>query len=117
VIAPLTNGYTIDLGKTGTRLNVRATPVGTAGSVVFRLDGRVASSETYAPYSIGGDTGGQFNDWTPTVGDHTLVVTQYAGAGGTGAVQGTTTVSFKVVAPTVPPPPRRRWRPRRPWPG
>ncbi|MDB5296199.1 MAG: C-terminal target protein, partial [Phycisphaerales bacterium] len=105
VIAPLVDGYVIDLAKTGTRLNVRATPAaGTApGSLVFELDGAVVSTETYAPYSVAGDDANGFNDWTPPAGKHTLRVTQYAGAGGSGAAQGTTTVAFTVLpAATTP---------------
>jgi hypothetical protein len=89
-IATLTNGYTIDLARTGTRLNVRAVPRGSAGSIVFKLDGRVIKVESYAPYTIGGDAGRDYYDWTPPVGRHTLQVVQYSRANGTGTVQGTT---------------------------
>ncbi|MDB5295787.1 MAG: hypothetical protein JWO31_1770 [Phycisphaerales bacterium] len=106
-IATLTDGYVIDMGQTGTRLNIQVLPVGTAGSIAFRIDGADVKTETSAPYTIGGDAGvGQFNDWTPPVGTHTLQVVQYSGAGGTGTVQGTTTLTFTALAPTtVPPPP------------
>ncbi|MDB5297528.1 MAG: C-terminal target protein, partial [Phycisphaerales bacterium] len=111
-IATLTDGYVIDLAAVGTRLNVRALPAGSAGSIQFLIDGAVAKTETTAPYAIGGDGTAangavDYLDWTPPIGDHTLTVVQYAGAGATGAVQGTTALRLTVLpaGPTSPPPP------------
>jgi hypothetical protein len=95
----------IDMGQTGTRLNLEGKPNGAAGSIQFRIDGQPVRTESAAPYTIGGDAGTDYLDWTPPLGTHTLDVVQYAGANGTGAVLGTTTLSFTAVAPQVPPPP------------
>ncbi|MDB5294532.1 MAG: polymorphic rane protein, partial [Phycisphaerales bacterium] len=103
-IATLTDGYVIDLGSVGTRLNIRALPVGTAGSIVFKIDGAVVKTETTAPYAIGGDNGpSDYLDWTPPVGQHVLQVVQYSAAGGAGTVQGTTTLALTVLAAPLPP--------------
>ncbi|MDB5294678.1 MAG: conserved repeat domain protein, partial [Phycisphaerales bacterium] len=109
-IATLTDGYVIDLNAVGTRLNIRGLPVGTAGSIEFRIDGTMIKTETYAPYTIGGDATAangtvDYLDWTPPAGTHTLTVLQWTGAGGTGSIAGTTTLSFTTipVADTTPP--------------
>ena len=104
VIGPVTNGMTIDLGKVGTRLNIRALPNGAAGSVQFKIDGQVIKTETNAPYTIGGDNGTDYLDWTPPVGAHTLELVQWSGAGGTGTVQATSTYALTVDAAPVPGP-------------
>ncbi|QOV88004.1 PKD domain-containing protein [Humisphaera borealis] len=102
----LTDGAKIDLNTLGSKLNIAATPVGTAGSIQFKLDGVVVKNETYAPYTIGGDAGTNFLDWTPPVGSHTLQVLQFSKADATGTLMGTTTLKLDVVGvTTVPPPP------------
>jgi hypothetical protein len=114
-IATLTDGYVIDMNDVGTRLTIRANPVGPAGSMVFKLDGAVYRTETYAPFSIGGDDGwDDFRDWTPTAGEHTLEILQYSQAGGGGSVVASTALAFSVVAPAATarrPRGRRRRRP------
>lgn len=102
-IATLTDGYVIDKNQVGARVTIRALPVGAAGSIVFKLDGQIVSTETYAPYSIGGDIGGDLQDWSAPAGQHALQVTQYSGPTGTGTVQGTTALSFTVVDPAAVP--------------
>ena len=104
VIARMTDGYVIDMGQVGTKLNIRATPAGAAGSIVFKLDGASVRTETYAPYGIGGDAGGNdFLDWTPPTGTHTVQILQYSAAGGGGSVVASNTFSFTAVAPGSPP--------------
>lgn len=48
-ISAMTDGMTIDTGVVGTALSITAQPAGKAGSVVFKLDGKTVSTETYAP--------------------------------------------------------------------
>jgi hypothetical protein len=97
-IATLADGDTIDLDAVGPRINIRATPDGAAGSLVFKWNGRIVQRETYAPYSIGGDDGTGYNDWAlPAPGPHTLEVLQYSGAAGTGSVVGMTTLRLTVL--------------------
>ena len=97
-IATLTDGYVIDMNQTGTRLNVRAVPPGAAGSIAFKWDGQVVRTESYAPYTIGGDNGADFYDWTPPAGRHTLELVQYSGTGGSGDIVGVTTLRLTVIA-------------------
>ncbi|QOV88005.1 PKD domain-containing protein [Humisphaera borealis] len=97
-ISAMTDGMTIDTGVVGTALSITAQPAGKAGSVVFKLDGKTVSTETYAPYSIAGDANGNLNAWTPTTGKHTLQVQQFAAANGKGTLQGQRTVAFTVVS-------------------
>jgi len=67
---------------------------------VFTLDGKKYSTETYAPYALAGDNNGglDYNAWTPSLGSHTLIVTPFSGAGGTGTAGKALTVHFTVTA-------------------
>jgi uncharacterized repeat protein (TIGR02543 family) len=99
-IQTITSGSTLDLSSLPTRnLNVRATtspdPV---GSVVFELSGAETQiqTETTPPYALFSDSGGDFNPWTPTVGNYTLQATPYDAAGGTGVAGTALSISFTV---------------------
>jgi CubicO group peptidase (beta-lactamase class C family) len=98
-ILTLTNGMTITLASLPTQnLNVRATTSPSiVGSVRFGLDANSNyRMETLAPYALAGDDNGNYRAWTPTIGTHTLKVTPYAGANGSGTVGSTLTVGFTV---------------------
>jgi len=105
-IGVMTDGMTIDMAVVGTRLNINAKPDGAAGSIRFLIDGQEIKTESYAPFTIGGDGGGDFHDWTPPVGTHTLEVQQYSGGSASGSLLGTTTIGMTVLSdvPTSPPP-------------
>jgi hypothetical protein len=97
----LGNGSVIDLRQTGRRLNIVADLAGSAASVRFNYDANPAYRlDGAAPYVIGGSSGADYASWTPALGTHTLVVTPYHGAGGTGARGGSRTVTFTVVDTT-----------------
>ena len=87
-IGPLTDGATVNQATTGTQLSVRAdTSPATVGSVLFTLDGVLVRTENSPAYAIAGDDGaGDFNPLTPALsnGAHTLIVTPFSGANGTG---------------------------------
>ena len=96
---PLPSGAVLDLSALPTRnLNVRAnTSPSTVGSVRFALDGNSNyRTETAPPYALGGDASGDYAAWTPAVGNHSLTVTPFSGAGGTGTAGTALTVSFSV---------------------
>ncbi|VGO22463.1 hypothetical protein SCARR_04546 [Pontiella sulfatireligans] len=85
----LTEGMTLDLATLpSVNMNVRAnTSPTTVGSVRFTLDAATNyRTESTAPYAMAGDTSGDYWNWTPLVGSHTVTATPYtdAGAGGTG---------------------------------
>ncbi len=101
---PLSNGATLDLTTLPTsHLNIRAnTSPATVGSVRFALDGNSNyRTETMPPYAMAGDTSGNYDAWTPTVGSHTLTVTPYSGGGGTGTAGTALTVTFTVTKSAV----------------
>lgn len=104
-IRVLTNGETLNLATLPTRnLNIRAnTNPTTVGSVVLALSGRQnrTRTETGAPYSLFGDTNGDYNNWTPTTGNYSLTGTTYTGAGGTGSAGTPYTISFSVTDPAA----------------
>ena len=107
-IGPLRSGDTIDLGALSTaNLNVRAeTSPSTVGSVRFAYDGNSNfRTETTPPYALAGDTGGDYWNWTPTVGSHSLTATPYSGSGGSGTAGNALTITFTVLNSPPPPPP------------
>ena len=99
-IMQLTNGATLNLQTLPTRnLNVRAnTNPSTVGSVRFGLDINPSySTESVAPYTLAGDTSGDYNAWTPSVGSHTITATPYTGSGASGSAGTALSISFNVV--------------------
>src|SRR5688572_24215177 len=88
---PIPAGATLNLATLPTtQLNVRANVSGILGSVRFVWSGAESGSqnESTAPYAMKGDTGGNYNAWTPAVGAYSLTVTLYTGAGATGSIAG-----------------------------
>ncbi len=78
-IGPLSDGDTIDLTKVGGSLNVRAEVRGNVGSVQFALDQKDNfRTESTAPFSLAGDTEGNYGSWTPSAGKHTIVATPFS---------------------------------------
>lgn len=92
----LTNGSTITLGMDGKSLNVRATASGTVGSVAFILDGKTVRTENVGPYTLAGDSNGNYYAWCPSAGSHTLKVVPYSGKDRTGTAGTALQVSFTV---------------------
>ena len=100
VLGALKDGSTVTLSSVGKALSVRAETSQTAGasigSVRFTLDGKPFHVENTAPYAIAGNTGDDYNAWTPALGAHTLVVTPFAGANASGLAGLGVTVRFTV---------------------
>jgi glucose/arabinose dehydrogenase len=97
---PIASGANINLAALPTKnLNIRAnTTPSTVGSVRFGWAGNAAyETDDTAPYSIGGDNAGDYVNWTPATGNHTLSGTPYSGAGATGTAGTARTLSFKVL--------------------
>lgn len=76
---------TINLGTLpANNINIRAnTFPATVGSVVFTLNSK-NKTENVAPYSLRGDTNGDYDGWTPPIGNYTLKATTYSLSGGQG---------------------------------
>jgi hypothetical protein len=108
---PLTNSATIDLGRAGHRLSVRAElTAGAAGSVRFNYDGDPAYRvDDAAPYDINGDSrhGSTYLPWLPAVGTHELIATAYSGQDGTGDRGNPMAVTFNVIDSSPAPSPVR----------
>jgi len=80
-IRPLGNNDTIVLSQDGSSLNVRADVTGSVTSVTFGLDGNSNyRTEGVAPYALEGDSNGDYNPWTPSIGSHTLIATPNSGS-------------------------------------
>ena len=108
-IGPLADGQTLNLATLPTvNLSVRANPGATSpGSVRFAYDGNANfQTENIAPYALRGDTNGDYNSWTPTLGTHTLTATPFSAANAKGTAGTALTVVFTVVnQSTLPEPP------------
>ncbi len=93
---PILSGAVLNLGTLPSRnLNLRAdTAPSTVGSVRFDLDGTL-STQNGAPYSLAGDTNGDYFPWTPPLGSRSVAATPYslADAGGTAGLAATLTFS------------------------
>jgi GH35 family endo-1,4-beta-xylanase len=98
LLQPLNHNDTLDLNAMGERiLNVRYSPAaGGTVSVEFRLNGTVRSVDDAAPYLLGGQAGGTDGAWLPAPGSYTIAVTEYGGAGGSGAVLFSTNMTVAV---------------------
>ncbi len=100
-IRTLTNGETINLATLPTlNLNIRAnTSPAAVGSVRFDYNGATSYRvENTVPYALASDNGsGNYNPWTPSVGQHTLSATTFSGINATGAASGPLTISFTVI--------------------
>ena len=100
-IRPLIDNDTLHLGLLPTKnLSVEAhTNPNPVGSVRFAYDGiGNYQTESVVPYAIAGDNSGDFNPWTPTVGDHVLTATPYTGSDATGTAGTSLTVNFHVTS-------------------
>jgi len=102
-MGPLDDGDTINIALTP-NLNIRANtdPV-TVGSVRFGLDSNPNyRTENGAPYALAGDDSGDYNDWTPSIGSHTVTATPYTGSDATGTAGTALTVDFDVTSSAEP---------------
>ena len=106
---PIASGANLNLAVLPTRnLNIRAnTSPGTVGSVRFGLDGNANyGTDNTAPYSLAGDTNGDYGAWTPAVGSYTVTATPYSAADAGGAAGTAASLSFKVTDKRRGKPPR-----------
>ncbi|PSR52342.1 hypothetical protein AHMF7605_01790 [Adhaeribacter arboris] len=100
-IKTIVNGETLDLATLPTKnLNIRANTNATVGSIYFNLTGAKTFSkvEGGAPYSLFGDTNGNYAPWLPAVGTYSLQGTPYTGAKRTGDAGTPLTVNFTVIS-------------------
>ncbi|NEU06751.1 hypothetical protein GZH53_00340, partial [Flavihumibacter sp. R14] len=87
-------------------LNIRAnTNPAIVGRVVLALSGAqtVNRTETGSPYTLFGDSNGNYDSWTPAVGSYTLTGTPYTSSSG-GTAGTPLTVSFSVINQANQPP-------------
>ncbi|RAJ91046.1 putative secreted protein (Por secretion system target) [Larkinella arboricola] len=99
-IRVITNNEVLNLAQLPRNLNIRAnTSPATVGSVKMVLSGQQkrTQTETGAPYALFGDKDGNYNNWTPTLGNYTLTGTAYSGASASGQAGTPLILSFRVV--------------------
>ena len=96
-IREIHHNETINLATDGSNLSIRAEASGLQESVVFNINGTNTQTESQAPYAIAGDSAGDYNPWTPTVGSHTIMATPYSEASGAGSAGASLAVVINVV--------------------
>ncbi|MCW5799931.1 MAG: hypothetical protein KIT40_15650 [Nitrospira sp.] len=80
-IRPLRQGDSLVLDQLPPQLSIRAEIVGSLDGIDFDYDG-VRTSNTNVPYSLGGDTAGDYAPFSFTTGYHRLTATPYASTRG-----------------------------------
>jgi hypothetical protein len=107
-IGPFLNGTEIDLSRTPS-VNIRADPdpLFPTSSVVFDYDGKLFRIENGAPFVFNGNSGNDYNAWTPVIGRHTVVATPFSGKDGSGAKGAPVLVTFVAFLPPPVSPPVR----------
>ncbi len=99
-IRSLVAGDVLNLATLPTKnLNVRATTSpATVGSVVFALTGAQThnTTESTTPYSLFGTVNGNYNAWTPPLGNYSLTARPYTGSKGKGTPGTALTLAFSV---------------------
>ena len=100
-LAPLRNGDIIDLSSSlhSKYLSLRADVTGIVGSIRFELDGVVYKVENNFPFALGGNK--KRDNYRPVpelrqVGTHKVSATLHSGKDGSGDVQSSITITFKV---------------------
>ncbi len=101
-IQTLVDGDTLNLAALPPQLNIRANvtseEAGTQ-SVEFVLTGATSTTKTEsaAPYALGGDTSGDYANFSFNTGQHTLTATPYSGDGKGGSAGTALAIGFTVV--------------------
>jgi N-acetylneuraminic acid mutarotase len=99
-IRTIVNGDVIDLSELGTnQITIRAnTEPSNVGSVVFGLDSTPRYRvESGAPYALSSNSGSNYEPWSYTLGQHTLMGTPYTLSSGNGLPGTPLTVTFTIV--------------------
>ncbi|MDZ7849106.1 MAG: hypothetical protein U5L96_21625 [Owenweeksia sp.] len=89
-IGSLTPGDTLNLATMpSTNLNVRANTTGSVGSVEFGYNNNSSYQvESQLPYALEGDSNGDYDNWTPGTGQHSISATPYENSN-KGGLEGT----------------------------
>ena len=100
-LGSLTDGMSINIDEVSvSNLSVEALVTSDVGSVKFELSGEHSKSNTenVAPYTLYGQTNGDYSGTNFTTGNYNLTVTPYAEDDLTGEIGTPLTVSFAIVA-------------------
>ena len=77
-------------------INIEANVDGSVGSVVFRLNGSLFSTENIAPFALGGDSSGDFNALSLPTGAYQLEATSWSEGNGGGEPPGSASLQFQL---------------------
>jgi hypothetical protein len=98
-VGPFSDGLTINLSDYPL-ISIRANPSTSfkTESVKFTYDGTTFRVENRSPYSFNGNTGSDYKEWTPSLGEHTITATPYSENDAEGTAGPTVSVTFTVVS-------------------
>jgi hypothetical protein len=102
---PIPNNSILNYRQLPSRnLNIRANMgSGAAGSVVFGLNTNARHRvEQTAPYSVAGDSNGNYNAWTPALGDYTVYASAFSDRTGIGTKSREYRIQFSIVDREIP---------------
>lgn len=94
-VGPLLTGGTVSLNSVGSHLNIRANTSGEA--VAFTLDTQTPTMDKAKPFAAAGDNNGDYLDWTPSLGTHSLQAIVYIFADGSWRQKETIKIQFNIV--------------------
>ncbi|GAL86198.1 hypothetical protein MYP_3427 [Sporocytophaga myxococcoides] len=80
------------------QINVRWNPTTNPGSVTFNLNSIPYRTDNSAPFSLAGDTGGDYNQWPVTTGNYNISARPYSLPNGAGTPGPVSNVFVNVVA-------------------
>ncbi|MBA2401455.1 MAG: carbohydrate-binding protein, partial [Bradyrhizobium sp.] len=100
---PIPQNAVIDLDALGlSSISLRFNSTGTVGSVRFGLDANSNHRvDNGAPFSLAGDSGGDYAPWAFTTGSHTVSATPYSKANASGKVGSRQSVTFTLMRAPV----------------
>ena len=94
-IGALTDGATYTFSELSTdQLSVRADISGNIGSVVFALNGQKVQTENNAPYALLGNSGNDYNPWTPELKSYVISASAFSSSNGGGSMLNEYSVSI-----------------------
>ncbi len=97
----LKNGDIVSIIE-GQPINIRFNSLVNPASVQFLLNGSPYRVENTVPFALAGDNSGDYNIWTASSGNYTLIARQYSGTNGGGALLASDTVQFSVYNVNLP---------------
>lgn len=100
----LRGNVTLDLNKLPEKIALVVNGGNGTGSIKFIQDGESTSTDSVFPYAMAGESNGNYNAWTTSLGEHKIELIPYALDSARGEKGETVTLNVTVKRPTGPTP-------------